>query len=204
MKQFDSLLEVADRLLSPEGCPWDLEQTFLTLQPYVIEEAHEVIEAVDADDDKKIIEELGDLLYTIVFYAKLAEKEKRFSIKEIITAVEDKLIRRHPHVFGDIEVGGAEEVAQNWEKIKKEEKKEEKKKGLWEEFPPTLPLLVKAQKMIKRIKRSHPDFFSSEPKQMSEQEVGEQLLFLIRSSEASGVDAESALRRQIFNLFSGV
>ena len=90
MNQFDSLLHVAERLLGAQGCPWDQKQTFLSLQPYVLEEAHEVIEAVDLDDDRKIIEELGDLLYTIVFYGKLAEKSGRFSINDIVTGIRGK------------------------------------------------------------------------------------------------------------------
>ena len=104
MKQFDELISVAEKLLSPEGCPWDLKQTFTTLQPYVLEEAHEVIEAVDLNDDSKILEELGDLLYVIVFYGKLGEKQGRFSLKDIIDTIKEKLIRRHPHIYGDVKV----------------------------------------------------------------------------------------------------
>src|ERR1700720_2855460 len=122
MEQFDELLHVAEKLLSPEGCPWDLKQTFQSLQPYVLEEAHEVIEAVDLDDDQKIVEELGDLLYTIIFYGKLAEKTRRFSMEQIVSTVKEKLIRRHPHVFGDVNVENVDEVVSNWEKIKKQEK----------------------------------------------------------------------------------
>src|SRR5579863_8504265 len=99
MEQFDSLLRVAERLLGPNGCPWDQTQTFASLQPYVLEQAHEVIEAVDLDNDKKILEELGDLLYTVIFYAKLAEKTGRFSLEEILVSIRDKLVRRHPHIF---------------------------------------------------------------------------------------------------------
>ena len=140
MKEFDDLIAVAEKLLSPEGCPWDHKQTFLSLQPYVLEEAHEVIEAVDSGEDEQIVEELGDLLYTVIFYGKLAEKEGRFATVDIIKAVKEKLIRRHPHVFGEVKVEHVDEIAQNWERIKKEEKQSRKKEpgGI----PPTLPLLV--------------------------------------------------------------
>src|SRR3990167_9026225 len=108
MEAFSALLQVAEQLLGPNGCPWDIKQTFTSLQPYVLEEAHEVIEAVDADDDQKMIEELGDLLYTIVFYGKLGEKQGRFSMEQIVHCVRDKLVRRHPHVFGEVKVQDAD------------------------------------------------------------------------------------------------
>ena len=92
MQAFDDLLKVAQVLNGPTGCPWDLKQTFFSLQPYVLEEAHEVVEAVDSQNDKEIVEELGDLLYTVIFYAKIAEKEFRFSMEEIVKCVTDKLI----------------------------------------------------------------------------------------------------------------
>src|SRR3989339_1148864 len=130
MKQFDELWDVATRLNSSEGCPWDLKQTFISLQPYVLEEAHEVVEAVDRGMDKEIVEELGDLLYTVLFYAKVAEKEGRFSIEEILKTVKEKLIRRHPHVFENLKVETEEEVVRNWEKIKKETEGKVKKEFL--------------------------------------------------------------------------
>ena len=122
MKAFDALLHVAEKLLGPQGCPWDQKQTFQSLQPYVLEEAHEVIEAVDLDDDRKIVEELGDLLYTVVFYGKLAEKTGRFSLEDIVSTIKEKLVRRHPHIFGDVKVDSVDEIVSNWEKIKAQEK----------------------------------------------------------------------------------
>jgi MazG family protein len=197
MDQFDSLLRVADKLLGPNGCPWDIKQTFTSLQPYVLEEAHEVIEAVDANDDRKIVEELGDLLYTIVFYGKLAEKTGRFSLLEIVSAIEEKLIRRHPHVFGEVKVEGTDEVVKNWEKIKAQEKGEEKPKSVLDGIPPTLPLITRAQKILKRIQRTGSPLAPKEPSSSSEEELGNQLLALILQAENSGIDAESALRRSL-------
>lgn len=201
MDPFDSLLLVAEELLGPNGCPWDQKQTFLSLQPYVLEEAHEVIEAVDADDDRKMIEELGDLLYTIVFYGKLGEKTGRFTVEEIVNAIREKLIRRHPHVFGDVKVEDVDEVVKNWEKIKAAEKGKSRPPSVLDGIPPTLPTLVKAQKILKRIQRSGSALLSKENHaQASEEEIGSQLLHLILRAEQSEIDAESALRRSLGKL----
>lgn len=201
MEEFDALLGVAESLLGPNGCPWDQKQTFLSLQTYVLEEAHEVIEAVDANDDRKMAEELGDLLYTVIFYAKLAEKEGRFDMKQIISTIKEKLIRRHPHVFGDVQVSGVEEIAKNWERIKKEEKGSSvKEKTLLEEMPPSLPVLVKAQKLVKKLMRKDPSPFSVTEAETSEEKVGERMVQLIVEAEHAGVDAESALRRALLRL----
>jgi MazG family protein len=201
MKEFDELIAVADKLLSPEGCPWDRKQTFQSLQPYVLEEAHEVIEAVDEGEDQQIVEELGDLLYTIIFYGKLAQKEGKFALVDIVKGVTEKLVRRHPHVFGGLKVEHEDEVVQNWERIKKEEKQgKNKKEG---GVPPTLPLLVRAQKVIKRIIRSQShlaDEFLHSGQQMKEEEIGDQFLRQIARAEEAGIDSESALRRALMRL----
>ncbi len=201
MDPFDSLLHVADRLLGPNGCAWDKKQTFLTLQPYVLEEAHEVLEAIDADDDRKMVEELGDLLYTIVFYGKLAEKNGRFSMNEIVDAVREKLIRRHPHVFGEIKVDGVDDIVKNWEKIKAEEKKEEKRESAFDGIPPSMPAMLRAQKILKRIERSgSPLVTETNDSAATEEEIGDQLLQLILRAEHNKIDAESALRRALTRL----
>lgn len=200
MKEFNELLDVAEKLLSPEGCPWDLKQTFLSLQPYVLEEAHEVIEAVDKGNDRQIVEELGDLLYTIVFYGKLAQKEGRFTMEEIVRAIKDKLIRRHPHVFGDVKVDHIDDIVKNWERIKKEEKGEEPQKSRLDGIPPTLPALARAQKIVKRIIRSGSPLAQellASKKEVSEEEAGDLLLHSIAQAEEAGIDVESALRRSL-------
>jgi MazG family protein len=198
MKEFDALLEVAQKLIGPGGCPWDQEQTFSSLQPFVLEEAHEVIEAVDHNEDHKIVEELGDLLYTIIFYGKLGEKEGRFSIEEIVKAIREKLIRRHPHVFGDLKIEGVGDVLHNWEKIKKEEKHHEKRESALDGIPPTLPTLIKAQKMAKKMKRAQfPKLPEMDREALNEEQAGKALMALILRSEESGIDLESALRRTL-------
>jgi tetrapyrrole methylase family protein / MazG family protein len=196
MEQFDALLHVAEKLLGPNGCAWDLKQTFQSLQPYVLEEAHEVIEAVDLDDDQKIVEELGDLLYNIVFYAKLGEKTGRFTMQQIVSTIKEKLIRRHPHIFGDVKVENVDDIVSNWEKIKKQEKSGKSKV---DEMPPTLPGLVRGQKILKRVKKLG---FELEEKQekLTEEEIGDRLLSLLTLANQNEVDAESALRRALNRL----
>lgn len=124
MKIFDELLEVADQLNGPKGCPWDRKQTFESLQKYVLEEAEEVSLAVSNKDYENLKEELGDLLYTIIFYAKIASKKNLFAIEDIISGVKEKLVRRHPHVFGEEEILDAESVSKRWQEIKEEERKQ--------------------------------------------------------------------------------
>lgn len=200
MEAFDRLIEVANKLLGPNGCPWDHTQTFETLQQYVLEEAHEVIEAVDDGDDKKILEELGDLLYTVIFYAKIAEKTNRFTLQEILENIKDKLVRRHPHVFADVQVRHVEEIIQNWEAIKKQEKKEAASQDLLESMPATLPTLVKAQKLARKLSRTGVLKTTEESSCLTEDSLGKALLKLVISAEFQGIDAESALRRTLKTL----
>ncbi|SVD55510.1 uncharacterized protein METZ01_LOCUS408364, partial [marine metagenome] len=102
------------RLRAPNGCPWDREQTHATLKPYLIEETYEALEAIDIGDDDELCKELGDVLLQVVFHAQIATEENRFGIEEVSRAIVDKLIRRHPHVFADVDVDGSEQVLQNW------------------------------------------------------------------------------------------
>lgn len=187
MKEFENLIEIADRLLGSDGCPWDQEQTFFTLQPYLLEEVHELIEAVDLKNPKKIMEELGDVLYVLIFIAKLGEKEGSFAFSESIQNVADKLVRRHPHVFEAVKISSTDEVVKNWESVKKKEGK----KNPIDNIPPTLPALARAQKVIDKCKR-HKNFSYQE--KISD-DIGQKLWDLVRQAEEQGVDAESALRR---------
>ena len=198
MHEFDALLEVAERLNGLDGCPWDREQNFLSLQPFVLEEAHEVIEAVDGGDDTKIVEELGDLLYTIIFYGKVAEKEGRFSIRDVLETVRKKLVRRHPHVFGEAKAKDTEEVKQHWEKIKKTEAGHEKRTSSLDGIPERLPSLAKAQKLIQKALRvKYPPFIEMKMPESSEQQIGDELVMLAIKAERCKVDVESALRRSL-------
>jgi len=122
MKDFNEVLEILDRLMGPKGCPWDRKQTFESLRGSVVEEAQEVVEAVDEGDDAHLCEELGDLMFNVVFYCKIAEKEGRFTTVDMLNGLRDKLIRRHPHVFGDAVIKNEEELLAQWERIKEEER----------------------------------------------------------------------------------
>jgi tetrapyrrole methylase family protein/MazG family protein len=120
---FEKLAAVQARLRAPDGCPWDREQTHASLRTYMIEEAYEVLEALDAGDDGKFREEMGDLLLQIVFHSEIAKEEGRFTVSDVIREVHDKMVRRHPHVFGEKQAKDAAEVLKNWEQIKKEERR---------------------------------------------------------------------------------
>ena len=145
MKEFSKLVRIMKKLRHPRrGCPWDLAQSPQTLKAYILEEAHELIEAIDRGDDGEIEEELGDLLLQIVFLARLAEEKSKFTIRDVIVTITDKLIRRHPHIFGRVKVGGAEEVKANWERIKIDEKN---KQSVISDYPATMPSLLLANRI---------------------------------------------------------
>ena len=120
---FERLVSVVARLRAPDGCPWDREQTLKTIEPYTLEETYEVLEAIDSDDDVAITEELGDLLLQVVLYAQIAADEGRFDLIPVIDGITEKLIRRHPHVFGEGQAHTADQVLRNWEQVKQQEKR---------------------------------------------------------------------------------
>jgi XTP/dITP diphosphohydrolase len=187
------LVAVMDRLRSPGGCPWDAEQTHTTLVPYLLEETHEVIEAIEAPgglDRDHLAEELGDLLLQVVFHARIAEEhsEAPFDVDAVAAGIVAKLVRRHPHVFADVEVDGAEQVAANWEQIKAVEKRREHP---FEGIPATLPSLARAQKMLDRRGGAVPEV--GDP-------IARALLDVVRTARGSGRDAESALRSALGRL----
>jgi ATP diphosphatase len=119
---FEKLVAVQKRLRAPQGCPWDREQTHATLRPYLIEEAYEVIDALDSGDDAKFAEEMGDLLLQVVFHSEIAREQERFTVADVLREIHDKMVRRHPHVFGDVSARNSAEVLQNWERIKATER----------------------------------------------------------------------------------
>jgi MazG family protein len=146
MKEFDELLEIMDRLRNPEGgCPWDLKQTTESLRPHMIEEVYEISDAISQKNYNALKEELGDLLLHIVFQAKIAEDNNQFTIQGVLKKINEKMIHRHPHIFGSTKVKNADEVEHNWEKIKKKEKNH--KKSILEDLPKSLPSLIKAKRL---------------------------------------------------------
>jgi tetrapyrrole methylase family protein / MazG family protein len=148
----ERLLSVMDKLRDPGGCPWDREQTLRTLTPYLLEEAHEVIEAIEAGDAQHHKEELGDLLFQVVFQARIARDEGKFDFAQVCDAIADKLTRRHPHVFGDVSVSGSREVVKNWERIKADERKAkgEAPRSAIGGVPVGLPALVRAERITEK------------------------------------------------------
>jgi tetrapyrrole methylase family protein/MazG family protein len=151
-RTFDDLVSLMTTLRGPNGCPWDRKQALPDLKPFVIEEAYEVVDAIDQDDRRALNEELGDLLLQAVFIAELTREEGTFDIYDSITAIHDKLVRRHPHVFGDVEAGDAETVLVNWEKLKQDERKAENKSVL-SGVPQSMPALLKASRLTEKAAR---------------------------------------------------
>jgi len=147
---FDDLTGIMEILRSPDGCPWDREQTHESLKPYLIEEAYEVLDAIDRGDLYELEEELGDLLLQVVFHSTIAEEHGYFTINDVTTGICEKLLRRHPHVFGDVHVDGSDDVLTNWEAIKKEEKNEDMHVQSMERIPTGLPALMRAFKIQKK------------------------------------------------------
>ena len=154
---FERLVALQARLRGPDGCPWDREQTHESLKTYLLEETYEVLEALDSGDDTKVAGELGDLLLQIVFHAQLAQESGRFDVAEVIERIHTKLVRRHPHVFGNTEAKTAAQVLKNWEQLKKEERQAEGgQKGdgaaasVLDGVPRTLPALLEAYQLTRR------------------------------------------------------
>jgi MazG family protein len=146
------LLTIMDKLRDPGGCPWDREQTMRTLTPYLLEEAHEVIEAIESSDTAHHREELGDLLFQIVFQSRIAREQGQFDFAQVCDAIADKLTRRHPHVFGEVSVSGSGEVVRNWERIKADERREkgEQPRSAIGGVPAGLPALVRAERIAEK------------------------------------------------------
>jgi len=151
-RSFDELVHLMHTLRGPNGCPWDRKQTLASLKPFVIEESYEVIDAIDRDDRAALAEELGDFLLQAVFIAELTSEEGSFDIYDAITAIHDKLVHRHPHVFGDVQANDAEAVLVNWEKLKNEERKAENKSVL-SGVPQSLPALLRAGRLTEKASR---------------------------------------------------
>jgi MazG family protein len=203
------LVRVMARLRGPGGCPWDHEQTHRTLARHLLEETHEVLDAIDADDPARLRDELGDVLLQVVFHAQMAAEEGTFDVDDVAQATVEKLIRRHPHVFGEVHVSGADEVLVNWEQIKAEETGEQ---PVEDDIPPTLPALARASKVQRRaagwgfdwrttdgamakLREEVEELAAASTPEESEEELGDVLFAAAAVARRLGVDPESALRR---------
>jgi MazG family protein len=151
LRALQRLLEIIDRLREPGGCPWDREQTVASMAPHVVEEAHELVEAVDGDDDGDTVEEAGDVLMVLMMICRIASEEGRFDLADAARAVSDKLVRRHPHVFGDAEAGDSQQVLRQWEEIKAGERRDKgRDEGALAGIPRSLPALQRAERTCER------------------------------------------------------
>ena len=218
MSEFDRLVQIMSRLRGPNGCPWDLEQTHKSLKPYLIEEAYEVLDAIDGGDDRELCEELGDVLLQVVFHAQIASEVGRFNAEEIAASISEKLLRRHPHVFGNTKVEDADEVLKNWEAIKSQEgRKKGKGASTLSGVPRHLPAMLRASRIQEKAARVGFDWtdpseakekVSEELKEFldarstrdpgkTEEELGDLLFALVNVARLIQVSPEEALRKTI-------
>lgn len=220
-ERFAKLVELIARLRAPGGCPWDREQTHESLKPMLIEEAYETIEAIDEKDDEEFTGELGDLLLQVVFHAQIGIEEERFTISDVIERVSSKMVRRHPHVFGDDQSATSQEVLRNWEAIKEAEliakgKKPDAEGSMLDSVSKSMPALMEAFQMTTKVSRVDFDWQNVgevldkldeevrelkaelEREQASHQaiadEVGDLLFVAVNVARLAGVDPESALK----------
>jgi tetrapyrrole methylase family protein/MazG family protein len=213
-ENLESFIEVMQRLLSPEGCPWDREQTHDSLKRYLIEEAYEVYEAIEENSTEKLQDELGDVLLQVVFHSALAERSGEFTLDDVLDGVKGKMIRRHPHVFGDSSVDCANEVEIRWEEIKKEEKSVRKDRTLMD-VPKAMDPLYRAEKLQKRAAKVGFDWpnmdgvmdkleeeilelkeaMAKEDRDEVEAELGDVFFSLVNLSRKMDIDPVDALQR---------
>ncbi|MEW5807484.1 MAG: nucleoside triphosphate pyrophosphohydrolase [Acidobacteriota bacterium] len=212
---FQELVHIMERLREPGGCPWDREQTLETLKDFLIEEAYEVLEAINNRDLAHLKEELGDLLYQILFISRIAEEENQFDIHDVVSGIADKMKRRHPHVFGTEDLRTAEHVLERWEEIKMEEKNGHVNSSTLAGIPAALPALQKAKRISEKVARvgfdwetvtdimeklneevsELSDSIQHEDFSRSEEEIGDLLFVIVNVGRRLGIDPEVALQR---------
>jgi len=208
----EAIFEVVHRLRQPDGCPWDREQTHESLRPYLLEETYEVLEAIDAKDDAKLMEELGDLLLQVAMHAEIADQEGRFNAAQVSEAVAAKMVKRHPHVFGDTSVASADEVLRNWEHQKMRESRQAgNSESVVDRVPASLPALAWTLGLQKRAARVGFDFASpaaaaesvaEEARELAEtedherafEEMGDLLFAIVSLARTLKINPEDALR----------
>ena len=217
MKEFDKLIEVIEKLRDKEnGCPWDLKQTHESLIPNFIEELYESVEAIENKDYKHLSEELGDLMLHIVMQVQIAREDNKFNMEDVLTQINDKLIRRHPHIFGDGHATDADGVKMNWERIKLEEKKHSRTSAI-DGIPQNMPALIVAQRMqekaasvgfdwpdlapaVDKLEEEVGEFqeaYENKDIEEMQNELGDMIFAIVNIARKSGFDTETALRRTI-------
>ena len=221
---FDGLRQVVSALLGPGGCPWDREQTFDTLKHLFLEECYELVEAIEEGDDAKIAEEMGDVLFHIAFQSKIAEADGRFGMGDVCGGVVDKLVRRHPHVFGDAELESAEDAVPRWDALKRAEMADDADRSILDGVPKVMPALAYAQAVQGRAARMGFDWDdadgvlqkaveelgeleAAQSDSEREGELGDLIFSIVNAARWLGVEAETALRganRKFYSRFIGM
>lgn len=193
--ELDALIEVMATLRGPDGCAWDREQTHQSLLKYLVEESHEFIDAVESGDRAHMVEELGDVLYQVLFHADLlaADSVEPLTIDDVARIAREKMVGRHPHVFGDVTADTADEVVANWEKWKAAEKPE--RQSPFDGLPKGLPALALADKVIGKL--ATPPTPDSMVSVTTDRELGDLLFHIVAAARAQGLDAEAALRAAV-------
>jgi uncharacterized protein YabN with tetrapyrrole methylase and pyrophosphatase domain len=197
-----ALLEVTEKLRSPQGCPWDRQQDHRSIRHHAIEEVYELLDAIESRDDQEMVEELGDLLWQVVFHSQLGRERGAFDFEQVARHITDKLVRRHPHVFGDVKVRNMEEVWANWEKIKAAEKHGTRhaRPSALDGVPKHLPALMRAEKLIKKARKAK--LLAPGPGKKphaGKAAIARQLFDLTRQAQAGGWSAEDLLCRETAN-----
>jgi NTP pyrophosphatase (non-canonical NTP hydrolase) len=194
------LIAVMARLRSPTGCPWDREQDHRSLRFHAVEEAYELMDAIEASDDQEMVEELGDLLLQVVFHCQLAGERGAFDFDEVARRITEKLIRRHPHVFGEVKVKNVDEVWANWEKIKKAEKHGTRhaRASALDGIPRHLPALLRAEKLVKKARKANllPTVDVAKKPPITRSALAGCLFELAARAQARGWSAEELLRAE--------
>src|SRR5436190_5463732 len=191
----NDLLSVMARLRSPKGCPWDREQDHRTLRWHAVEEVYELLDAIEARDDHELAEELGDLLLQVVFHCQLGRERGAFDFDKVARHITDKLIRRHPHVFGDLRVKDVDQVWANWEKIKRAEKHGTRhaRPSSLDGIPKHLPALLRAEKLLKKARRAGLITINGKNRALTRARLAKQLFELARDAQNKGWSAEEIL-----------
>lgn len=194
----EDLLAIMARLRAPDGCPWDREQDHMSLRWHAVEEVYELIDAIESRDDHELEEELGDLLLQVVFHCQLGRERGAFDFERVARHIADKLLRRHPHVFGEVKVKDVDQVWANWEKIKKAEKHGTRhaRPSALDGIPKHLPALLRAEKLVKKARRVKLETEVPSQKGMTRRELARQLFELARVAQARGWSAEDMLRAE--------
>ena len=200
---FERLLDIMHRLRGPGGCPWDREQTPTSLKPYLLEEAYEVLEAIEVGDAGALRDELGDLLLQVVFHAEVAAERGDFAMADVLARLIDKMVRRHPHVFGEARAETSDQVVAQWEAIKQREAETEgQPRSVIAGVPRALPALLRAQRMQGKAAREEQvqeaaAALAEGERERVQEELGDVLFSLVNVARLSSIDAEDALQRAI-------